>query len=107
MDTRTSPEEITRYDFIICGSGASAPVLARCLAETADVRVLLLEGAESETPWVPASLTTNALDSREGNHAEAPSPSRSCVAAVQPVPGRITMRAHGEGKSSQQLEHYG
>jgi len=57
--------------------------------------VLLLEGAESETPWVPASLTTNVLDSRGGNHAEPPSPSRSCLPAVQPVPGRITMRAHG------------
>src|SRR3977135_4365668 len=76
MATPMSPAEITQYDFIICGSGTSASELARCLAEIADIRVLLLEGAESETPWVPASLTKHALASREGSHVVAPSRSQ-------------------------------
>jgi hypothetical protein len=98
MGTPTSPDEITQYNFIICGSGTSASDLARCLAETADVRVLLLTGAESENHWVPASLTMNALASQEDSHAGAPSQSlfvKSCIArdarqSVKSVPALPT-----------------
>jgi choline dehydrogenase-like flavoprotein len=95
MGTPTSPDEITQYNFIICGSGTSASDLARCLAETAGVRVLLLTGAESENHWVPASLAMNALATQDDNHAAAPSQSHSCRFAVQRVPRRITMGALG------------
>lgn len=95
MGTPTSPDEITQYSFIVCGSTTSASDLARCLAETAEARVLLLDGAVSENHWVPASLTMNALASQEDNYAAAHSPSRSCRLAVQRVPRRITMGALG------------
>jgi len=60
MDTATRRDEINAYDFIVCGSGSSGSVLARCLADNADVRVLLLEVAKPETPWLPASLWASA-----------------------------------------------
>jgi choline dehydrogenase len=50
---RVNQEKLTsklrsQYDFIVCGSGTSGSVLARRLAENADVSVLLVEAGGSD-----------------------------------------------------------
>jgi choline dehydrogenase len=50
---RLGSELKAQYDFIVCGSGSSGAVVARRLAEHADVSVLLLEaGGQDDLPTV-------------------------------------------------------
>jgi choline dehydrogenase len=66
-----------QYDFIVCGSGSSGSVVARGLAENADVSVLLLEaGGNDDVPAVmraeqwPANLGSE----RDWNFVAQPNP---------------------------------
>src|SRR5258708_27001961 len=50
---RLTAELKPHYDFIVCGSGSSGSVVARGLAENAEVSVLLLEaGGSDDTPSI-------------------------------------------------------
>src|SRR6202165_1198868 len=66
-----------QYDFVVCGSGSSGSVVARRLAENADVSVLLLEaGGCDDVPEVmraeqwPANLGSE----RDWNFTTQPNP---------------------------------
>jgi choline dehydrogenase len=67
----------SRYDFIVCGSGSSGCVVARRLAEDANVSVLLLEaGGSDDVPGVmePGLWTTNLGTERDWAFLSEPSP---------------------------------
>jgi choline dehydrogenase len=65
------------YDFIVCGSGSSGSVVARRLAENADVNVLLLEaGGSDDVPSVmdPGQWSTNLSSERDWGFIGQPNP---------------------------------
>jgi choline dehydrogenase len=72
-----SAELRPQYDFIVCGSGSSGSVVARRLAENADVSVLLLEaGGQDDVPTVMRAERwhLNLGSERDWNFAAQPNP---------------------------------
>src|ERR1700732_4752551 len=68
--SRLSSEMKSQYDFIICGSGSSGPVVARRLAENPEISVLLIEaGGEDNVPSVnePGQWFLNLGSERDWN----------------------------------------
>ena len=74
---RLGAELKPQYDFIVCGSGSSGSVVARRLAENADVNVLLLEaGGQDDVPTVTRAeqWPLNLGGERDWNFAAQPNP---------------------------------
>lgn len=67
----------SRYDFIVCGAGASGSVVARRLAENPDAQVLLIEAGgsdEAETVLDPALWPANLGTERDWGFQAQPNP---------------------------------
>lgn len=65
------------YDFIVCGAGSSGSVIARRLAENADLDVLLIEAGEDdevESVLDPALWPTNLGTGRDWGFQAEPNP---------------------------------
>jgi choline dehydrogenase len=65
------------YDFVVCGAGASGSVVARRLAENADVQVLLIEAGgsdEAETVLDPSQWAANLGTERDWGFQAQPNP---------------------------------
>ena len=67
----------SQYDVIICGAGSSGSVVARRLAENADLRVLLIEAGgsdDAETVLDPAKWPANLGSERDWGFQAQPNP---------------------------------
>ncbi|MCW2627427.1 MAG: glucose-methanol-choline oxidoreductase [Mycobacterium sp.] len=77
IQRRLHAELRPQYDFVVCGAGSSGSVVARRLAENADVGVLLLEaGGDDDVPEVMRAeqWPLNLGSERDWNFATQPSP---------------------------------
>jgi choline dehydrogenase len=75
--TKLTSDLKPQYDFIVCGSGSSGSVVARRLAENADVSVLLLEaGGDDDVPEVmeAGQWPLNLGSERDWNFHSQPDP---------------------------------